>query len=154
MATNHTTNYNLNLWEANDKFVREEFNENTSKIDTAIKAETTARTSAINSLTQNVNQRARVAAGHYTGNGAASQSIYTGFTPKAVLVMLPSGVIYNKGTYGGGSCNGGLAVTGQAAGSTDAPTVQITTNGFIVYTAETYVHSNDSGVIYNYLAIG
>ena len=38
MATNHTTNYNLNLWEANDKFVREEFNENTSKIDAAIKA--------------------------------------------------------------------------------------------------------------------
>ena len=36
MATNHTTNYALNLWEPTDKFVREEFNENTSKIDAAI----------------------------------------------------------------------------------------------------------------------
>ena len=35
MATNHTENYNLNLWEPTDKFVREEFNENTSKIDEA-----------------------------------------------------------------------------------------------------------------------
>ena len=66
MATNHTTNYNLNLWEANDKFVREEFNENTSKLDAAIKAvdtkantkadqtaltaETNARTAAVQSL--------------------------------------------------------------------------------------------------------
>ena len=36
MATNHTTNYALNLWEPTDSFVREEFNENTSKIDEAL----------------------------------------------------------------------------------------------------------------------
>ena len=33
MATNHTTNYNLNLWEPQDDFVREEFNENIRKTD-------------------------------------------------------------------------------------------------------------------------
>ena len=38
MATNHTENYNLNLWEPTDKFVREEFNENTNKIDAALGA--------------------------------------------------------------------------------------------------------------------
>lgn len=37
MATNHTENYNLNLWEPTDSFVREEFNENTNKIDAALK---------------------------------------------------------------------------------------------------------------------
>ena len=36
MATNHTENYNLNLWEPTDKFVREEFNENTNKLDAAL----------------------------------------------------------------------------------------------------------------------
>ena len=36
MATNHTTNYNLNLWEPTDSFVREEFNENTTKLDAAL----------------------------------------------------------------------------------------------------------------------
>ena len=36
MATNHTENYNLNLWEPTDKFVREEFNENSEKIDVAL----------------------------------------------------------------------------------------------------------------------
>ncbi len=28
MATNHTTNYQLNLWEPSDAFIRTEFNEN------------------------------------------------------------------------------------------------------------------------------
>ena len=37
MATNHTTNYQLNLWEPQDDFLRSEFNENTQKIDAAVK---------------------------------------------------------------------------------------------------------------------
>ena len=36
MATNHTTNYQLNLWEPEDSFLREEFNENSQKIDGAL----------------------------------------------------------------------------------------------------------------------
>ena len=51
MATNHTTNYNLNLWEASDKFVREEFNENTTKLDAALKAEADARAAALTAET-------------------------------------------------------------------------------------------------------
>ena len=63
MATNHTTNYNLNLWEPSDKFVREEFNENTTKLDAALAtkattaaltAETNARTSADSALAARV----------------------------------------------------------------------------------------------------
>ena len=38
MATNHTTNYQLNLWEPEDSFLREEFNENSQKIDGALKS--------------------------------------------------------------------------------------------------------------------
>ena len=38
MATNHTTNYQLNLWEPTDKFSREEINENSEKLDAAVAA--------------------------------------------------------------------------------------------------------------------
>ena len=38
MSTNHTTNYNLNQWEAADKVLRTEFNEDNAKIDAALKA--------------------------------------------------------------------------------------------------------------------
>ena len=36
MATNHTTNYQLNLWEPGDSFLREEFNQNNQKLDAAL----------------------------------------------------------------------------------------------------------------------
>ena len=38
MSTNHTTNYNLNQWEATDKVLRAEFNADNAKIDAALKA--------------------------------------------------------------------------------------------------------------------
>ena len=38
MSTNHTTNYDLNQWEATDKVLRAEFNEDNAKIDAALKS--------------------------------------------------------------------------------------------------------------------
>ena len=38
MSTNHTTNYDLNQWEASDKVLRTEFNSDNAKIDAALKA--------------------------------------------------------------------------------------------------------------------
>ena len=38
MATNHTTNYSLNQWQATDPVLRTDFNEDNSKIDTALAA--------------------------------------------------------------------------------------------------------------------
>ena len=38
MATNHTTNYQLNQWEATDQVLRTEFNADNAKIDAALKA--------------------------------------------------------------------------------------------------------------------
>ena len=38
MSTNHTTNYNLNQWEATEKVLRTEFNADNAKIDAALKA--------------------------------------------------------------------------------------------------------------------
>lgn len=36
MASNQTTNYNLNQWAAEDRVLREEFNQDNAKIDTAL----------------------------------------------------------------------------------------------------------------------
>ena len=38
MATNHTTNYQLNQWEATDQVLRTEFNADNAKLDAALKA--------------------------------------------------------------------------------------------------------------------
>ena len=38
MATNHTTNYQLNQWEATDQVLRTEFNADNVKIDAALRA--------------------------------------------------------------------------------------------------------------------
>ena len=38
MSTNHTPNYSLCQWEAEDKVLRTEFNADNAKIDAAIKA--------------------------------------------------------------------------------------------------------------------
>lgn len=96
MATKHTTNYQLNLWEAKDEFRRTEFNENTQKLDTALgalaqkvegKADTAALTalqqkvdakasaSALNALSQKVEAKGncQIVTGSYTGTGTYGQ---------------------------------------------------------------------------------
>ena len=149
MATNHTTNYNLNLWEANDKFLREEFNENTSKIDTALKT----HDSAVAAIQTTLSGMVKLAVGHYTGNGAATRFISTGFTPQAVLVFLTKGYTYSSSDYGA-ACYGGLAVTGHNAGDSSTPVVQIASGGFNVAYQGNYVSSNRQNESYNYIALG
>ena len=78
MATNHTTNYNLNLWEATDKFSREEINENTQKLDAALGAHQAAISGA-------------VVTGTFTTTPGTRIDINLGFKPK--LVFLISGKI-------------------------------------------------------------
>ena len=63
MASNHTTNYNLNQWEATDKVLRTEFNEDNAKIDAALKGLSDqvagkAAQSAVDALTQSVSGKA------------------------------------------------------------------------------------------------
>ena len=42
MATNHTTNYQLNQWEATDQVLRTDFNQDNAKLDAALAAHDTA----------------------------------------------------------------------------------------------------------------
>ena len=63
MATNYTTNYQLNQWEPADAVQRVEFNQDNAKVDAALKTLSNqviqkAEQSALNTLISSVNQKA------------------------------------------------------------------------------------------------
>ena len=153
MATNHTTNYALNLWEANDKFVREEFNENTSKIDTALKT----HDSAVAAIQTTLSGMVKLAVGHYTGDGAATRTISVGFTPKAVLVINANGQTHSSNAFNS-YVYGGLAVDGGPMTSANEQSpLQIVSGGFQVSCQlknDTWNATNYTGYPFNYIALG
>lgn len=104
MSTNKTQNYQLHGWASEDEFPRSELNANFTKLDTALKAEETARIAGLGRKTE-------VVVGKYTGNGTASQTISLGFTPKAVFVMYLEGEFNDDyRTYCGMAVTGGNMV--------------------------------------------
>ena len=185
MASNQTSNYGLNQWAATDKVLREEFNQDNAKIDTAlaqekaareeavaaeaqtrqaaIQGEQTARTAAIAALAATV---PKIAVGTYTGNGAATQTISLGLTPKAVLMCTLEVRMYQS--LSSGFVYGGLALTGAPAVKhhlksvndpyQDYTAIELVDSGFKAY--ETKIDNyagvccNSSGLVYHYFAVG
>ena len=93
MSTNHTTNYNLNQWEATDKVLRTEFNEDNAKIDAALKANADAA-AAIQAKLGNCN----VQYSTYVGDGTYGSDHPTTLTfpsqPLLVAVVSWEGELY------------------------------------------------------------
>ena len=133
MASNQTSNYGLNQWEAEDRVIREEFNGDNAKVDTALaglaekietkaaqtevdgiktqlaakaaqtevnelrtqlaaKAAQTALDSLSSSMTAELAKKygtdnSYLAAGDYTGDGAANKTVTVGFLPALVLLF-------------------------------------------------------------------
>ena len=75
MATNYTEHYGLSLWEANDKFYHQEFNENHRKLDTALhglaagKADGSETATLRTRVTALEAGRAQIVTGTYIGSG-------------------------------------------------------------------------------------
>ena len=142
MASNHTTNYQLCQWEATDKVLRTDFNQDNQKIDAALAAVP------------------KIAAGTYTGNGAAARTISLPFTPQAVFLCDQAGhtaedISYLRNKY----FYGGLALTGAPVVAGSFTLLTITENGFTVgqyqdTEADYFYNGNASGTVYHYLAIG
>ena len=104
MASNHTTNYQLCQWQADDQVKRTDFNEDNAKIDAALNdlsdglaaaREEKADQSALDALSQTVAQKAeqsvvstlsaaalKIAIGEYTGNGDYGSPISVDFSTK------------------------------------------------------------------------
>ena len=71
MASGQTTNYQLNQWEAEDKVLRTEFNEDNQKIDAALGA-----------LAKAV---PRIVTGTYTGDGTESRLLTWALRPRRYM---------------------------------------------------------------------
>ena len=162
MASNHTTNYQLCQWEATDKVLRTDFNEDNQKIDAAMKANADALAGKADSsaLAEIAASIPKVAVGTYSGDGAASRTISLPFTPKAVFLCDQAGhtaedISYLRNKY----FYGGLALTGAPVVAGSFTLLTITENGFTVgqlTDSDNYqfYNGNASGVVYHYLAIG
>ena len=126
MASNYTTNYQLNQWEARDQVLRTEFNQDNQKIDTAlaanaeaIAAEVVARTALAETVAGKGNCQLHYSA--YTGNGNTSRTFTFSGPPRFLCIMgggsdyfllavqgAPFSVCYGNGTkdYGTPSWSG------------------------------------------------
>ena len=138
MATNQTTNYELNQWLSTDQVLRTDFNADNAKIDAALAA-----------LSQLVT-------GTYEGDGTAERFISLGFTPKAVLVFLRDGYPadpYTDNFYGGMAFPGMPAERMVYPERVLVPVVQIETGGFrVYYKDDDDVRSNLEEKTYYYMA--
>ena len=89
MPTNHTPHYNLSQWERDDRILMEDFNEDNTKIDTALaRLEETAAEHAA-ALARRGN--CQVYTTTYTGNGGSSKSLYFPGKPLLIVIMYYGG---------------------------------------------------------------
>lgn len=147
-----TMNYQLNQWEADDSFLRTDFNEDNAKIDAALKAHDTALgqkadsssvTASLNALNTTVSAKCQVVFGSYTGDGTASRTIALGFRPKGVFLVEKGGWMdVNGDSYGG------LAADGM-----DAKALAVADTGFTVYcNFSGALYTNVTNTVYHYAA--
>ena len=151
MASNQTENYGLNQWLATDQVVHPDFNADNAKIDAALAGKVDQ--TDVDELAETV---PKLVAGSYTGDGAATQTITLGFTPKVVLVFSRRGYTTAPGLSNILRYYGGLAVTdGPAISGRSITVVAIQTNGFqVTEDADNYVEANETDEQYYYLALG
>ena len=139
MATNTSEHLGLHLWEPTDQVLRTEFNENWTKIDTAVNAAQETAEAA-----QSAAEQRPYVIGSYTGNGG-TQSITLGFQPSFVIITAQPANSRDTAF---------IAISG---GSEAASTLSFTETGFTVMVAptpyETYPLTNQNGTFYHYLAL-
>jgi hypothetical protein len=138
-----TSNYQLSLWEQDDRIMRKDFNSDHEKIDAAL---ATIAGSGV-----------KFAWGTYTGDGTAERTIPLDFTPKAVYVCYERGYTYlDKYYYGGLAVEGAPCVF--AYSKYNQPIVSVTEQGFQVYLKSPdglyHVNTNQEDLPYMYVAFG
>ena len=105
MASNYTTNYQLNQWAKSDRIMMDDFNADNQKIDAALKAVADGTMQFIT--------------GSYVGDGAEDRVIDRGVTPNLAIVL---------GTYSGSSSM--ISLLTPETGCNVVDSVNITTSFF------------------------
>ena len=155
MSTNHTTNYNLNQWEATDKVLRTEFNEDNAKIDAALKenADDIAALEAKDTeLEATISQcgNCSVERFTYTGTGTYGNQSPTNlaFSKKPVFFVLLSD---NRILMGSGLSTQATVISySSASSSTGVGSVNVTWSGNTgkIVSTNALTQFNSSGVAY------
>ena len=154
-----TTNYQFTLWDYGDedfspKTAREDLAANFTKLDAALKAEETARKSAVtaeaNARTTGLAGKVGIVVGSYTGDNEKERTISLGFTPKAVYLCAENG--YAGYANGSLMCYGGLALPGQPVKASGSPMVELAAGGIKVYDRSTFLTTNSAYYKYHYIA--
>ena len=154
MSTNKTQNYQLHSWAPEDEFPRGELNANFTKLDTALKAEATARAGAVAEVAATV---PRVVLGTYVGSaeytdGTTVQTIQLNFRPKIVCT-----VPWSQEVTVNGRAYGGTIIDGHPACHSNDPAQwigRITDSGFQVKNVASGAYMNYKDRPYMYWAIG
>ncbi|MFQ7242501.1 hypothetical protein [Agathobaculum sp.] len=128
-----------------------------SAIESAAAGEASTRANADSSMQSQISAlsttKCEVYCGFYTGDGTENRTISLSKTPRAVLVMTNSGMMYTSSSHG---TYGGLAVTGSPViyQSDTQQAVSIVSNGFQVTHGGQYncLMTNVSDTVYNYIA--
>lgn len=143
MSTNKSQNLNLHLWEPEDDFLRTEFNENFTAVDSAVKS---AQTAAVNA--QQTADKALLlpyATGSYTGNGT-SVEIDLGFRPSFLIVVsMRSGI-------GMGQDYEWIGFFGITGGTSLSNQLILTDTGFCGLKINGYPSLSENGRVYEYIA--
>lgn len=169
MASNHTTNYQLCQWQADDQVRRTDFNEDNAKIDAALgelrsqKADQAAlnaaseRISKLDTAVQQITaDLTKITFGSYSGNDREERTITLGFRPKAVLILSDwGGTTYWTSTSF--QYLGGLALDGHPAYTKAGKKyIAVAETGFTLYKpaydSSNNVLLNSSGESYYYIA--
>ena len=145
MATNSSEHLRLHLWEPSDQVLRTEFNQNWTKIDTAVNAAQETAEAAQNTADgAYCPSNKPFVCGTYTGNGS-SQTITLGFQPSFVLVTGSAGHI--------DSMQSSVEKVGFFAPGHTYDTVTVTDTGFTVQRVSYhYPELNDGSQKYFYIA--
>ena len=141
MATNYTTNYQLNQWEPTDQVQRTDFNADNSKIDAAL-----AQLGIF-----------RLESGTYVGTGGITGGPLAFSKPPVVAMIRPSSGADVLLLFGGNSS--GIFIQGAAPTTSQVGRMQVTWTGSTATWYKSYTElTNDSsmsksGVTYHYLAL-
>ena len=114
MASNYTTNYQLNQWEAGDQVLRTDFNQDNQKIDGALKI----NAEAIETLEAEVITKGncQIYTASYVGNGGCGPESPTSVTMPVAPLLAAVVEQETDGSGDGGSCGilvgGGHLITG------------------------------------------